>query len=185
MMHDARWPEDTEERINKDRIMTTIRSGDFKVRVLYLLTKYIKHHQEILECCKLMNSYFFPLLFMKMCVSMFYHVFVPFAILHNKKLGLTLILVQYEACAITELLLFTLAGQTLINKSEELHRNIFGSPWYMCDVNYQKYILMVIMRTGRTTCVSVGKLVPMSLAMFLWMMKTAFSYLAVLRQVTD
>ncbi|XP_031338654.1 putative odorant receptor 85d [Photinus pyralis] len=165
--------------------MTIIRSEDFKVRVLHLLTKYIKHHQEILEFCKVMDGYFLPLLFMKMCVSMFYHVFVPFAILHSKQLGLTLILVQYEACALTELLIFTLAGQILINKSEELHRNIFESPWYMCDVKYQKYILLVIMRTGRTTCISVGKLVPMSLALFLWMMKTAFSYLAVLRQVAD
>ncbi|XP_031337450.1 odorant receptor 43a-like [Photinus pyralis] len=185
LMHDVRWSEETEERVNIDRIMTIIHSEDFKARILDLLGKYIKHHQEFLQFCKVMDSYFIPLLFMKVCLSMFYHVFVPYCLLRSTELGLSLILVQYETCAFTEMLVFALVGQTLINKSEELRQNIFESPWYMCDVNYQKYILMLLMRTGRSTSVRVGKLAPMSLPMFLWILKTAFSYLTVLRQVTD
>ncbi|KAK5649426.1 hypothetical protein RI129_000455 [Pyrocoelia pectoralis] len=171
--------------IESNRIMEIINSQGFKIRLVQLLTKYIKHHQEILYFCEKIESYFLPLIFMKVCISMFYHVFITFALLHSTEIGLVLTLIQYETCAITELLVFAFAGQTLIDKSEKLHQDVFESPWYVCDVKYQKYILMILMRTGRTTKISVGKLATMSLPTFLLIMKTALSYLAVLRQVTD
>ncbi|KAK4880953.1 hypothetical protein RN001_004272 [Aquatica leii] len=168
-----------------DYILQIMNSNTFKKSLNNLMVSYIKHHQAVLIFVIKVETFFLPIVFMKVCISMFYHVFITFACLSSKEKSLALILGEYEVCALTELLVFAVAGQALINESENLYDDLMKSPWYICDVKFQKLFYMVLIRSGRVNRVSVGKLTNLSLPTFLSIMKTALSYLAVLRQVVE
>lgn len=46
-----------------------------------LLGTYIKQHQALLCCCDKVEEFFWPLIFMKTAISMFYHIFITFAMI--------------------------------------------------------------------------------------------------------
>ncbi|KAF5289187.1 hypothetical protein FQR65_LT00073 [Abscondita terminalis] len=153
--------------MENDKMVDIIHSIEFKNCINELMISYVKHHQDILDFFDQMEKFFLPIVFIKVCVSMFYHVFITFACLSIKETSLVFILVEYEICAIAELLIFALAGQALINESDNLYTDLITSPWYVCDLNFQKYFYMVLIRSGRVSKISVGKLTNMSLPTFL------------------
>ncbi|KAF5279283.1 hypothetical protein FQA39_LY18295 [Lamprigera yunnana] len=97
-------------------IPSIMESKRFKDDLINLMISYIKDHQNTVTFFKKLDSFFLPVIFMKVCVSMFYHVFITFAMLSSSETGMILTLAEYEVCAVAELFLFALAGQSLYNK---------------------------------------------------------------------
>ncbi|KAF2897621.1 hypothetical protein ILUMI_08553, partial [Ignelater luminosus] len=86
---------------------------------------------------------------------------------------LAFILSQYELCALSELLIYSVAGQAIITKSEALQERLYSSPWYITNKKHKVLVLMVLMRSSRPVRVSVAKLYDMSHATFIMVSRIA------------
>nr|QNL15053.1 olfactory receptor 109 [Aulacocentrum confusum] len=82
-------------------------------------------------------------------------------------------------CQIMHLYLLCWYSQKLINSSEQVNKSI--GKWYEIPVRSQRLIMFMMMRSHRPCAISAGGFAVMSIETFSSGMKTAMSYVTVLR----
>ncbi|GAB0093737.1 Odorant receptor [Sergentomyia squamirostris] len=89
--------------------------------------------------------------------------------------------VVFLICALWQVFCLCYYGDTLVEDSQSLSWGAFSSQWYREDPQYQKYILMIIMRAQKPLSLTAGKFSMVSLRSFTAILSTAFSYFTLLR----
>ncbi|KAF5292058.1 hypothetical protein FQR65_LT11324 [Abscondita terminalis] len=76
-------------------------------------------------------------------------------------------------------------GNEVTLESEAITTVCFDAHVEINDLNYQKAMMMMIQKSQRPIQVSAGSFIPISLKTFIWIIKTSYSYFAVLRSRND
>ncbi|XP_031339842.1 odorant receptor 67c-like isoform X2 [Photinus pyralis] len=170
---------------NTDSVMRVVLTESFQVKLKQNLGICVRHHQKMLKFVRRLEDFIWPLMSIKMMASMFYHILICFMLVCNGDKVFVYTLAQYEIMAVFELILVSYFGQYLINKEEELKNQVYNCPWYICDVSFQKSIVLVLNGCLCIPSLSVVKLAPLSLPTVLAMLKSSTSIFTVLRQTLD
>ncbi|XP_068909813.1 odorant receptor 4-like [Tenebrio molitor] len=95
----------------------------------------------------------------------------------------------YEFCVLLEIFLWCYYGNEIILKllcnlqSEQLTTSAFKSDWSDCNKEYKKDLLLFMIRSQRSLELYAGGYFPLSLRTFMAIVKSSWSYFAVLNSV--
>ncbi|XP_068910837.1 odorant receptor 4-like [Tenebrio molitor] len=89
----------------------------------------------------------------------------------------------YEGCILLEIFLWCYYGNEVIVKSEQLTTSAFKSDWPDCNKEYKKDLLLFMIRSQRPLKLYAGGYFPLSLQTFMAIVKSSWSYFAVLNSV--
>ncbi|XP_044253159.1 putative odorant receptor 85d [Tribolium madens] len=165
-----------------ETIMSVIKRNQFRKANLIYLKKNIAHHQILLNYCDDLNRIIGFFLFVKIIAAFCNIIFIMFTLITSGAQTEIMSLCFYVFFASTELFVYTYGGQILIEKSEFLW-DLYDSPWYLCEVKFQKLMLMVQMKVQRVVYMRAGGYFAMCAPMFITFMKSLMSYIALLREL--
>nr|QUP79566.1 odorant receptor 6 [Monochamus saltuarius] len=74
-------------------------------------------------------------------------------------------------------------GNNIIASSDELNDAIYMSNWYEADISLKKSILIFMEKCKKPVVLTAGKIFPLSLITFTSIMRSSYSYLAVLQSM--
>ncbi|XP_068909801.1 odorant receptor 4-like [Tenebrio molitor] len=89
----------------------------------------------------------------------------------------------YEGCILLEIFLWCYYGNEVKVKSEQLTTSAFKSDWSDCNKEYKKNLLLFMIRSQRPLELYAGGYFPLSLQTFMAIVKSSWSYFAVLNSV--
>ncbi|XP_065170242.1 odorant receptor Or1-like [Atheta coriaria] len=92
-------------------------------------------------------------------------------------------MVLYQGCMLVEIILYCWFGNEIILKSENICFSVYSSDWYRNSVEYKKKMLMIMTRTQVPIRLYAGNLFTLSLVTFAAILRSSWSYFAVLRRV--
>ncbi|KAF2896750.1 hypothetical protein ILUMI_09425, partial [Ignelater luminosus] len=89
----------------------------------------------------------------------------------------------YIGAMVTQLFLFYWLGNEVLLESSGIANAIWESPWYECNNSAKKTLLQIMVRSQRPLKLSVGVFYHMSTQTMLTILKSSYTYTAVMRQI--
>nr|XP_032528701.1 odorant receptor 4-like isoform X2 [Danaus plexippus plexippus] len=85
-------------------------------------------------------------------------------------------------CILTELFLYCYYGNELTVESELIVRSVYSMRWVSSPLRFQRLLLLLMLRVRRTLRPAAGRVIPLSLDTFVKILKSSYTFYAVLRQ---
>ncbi|KAI7815430.1 Odorant receptor Or109 [Rhyzopertha dominica] len=165
-------------------IMTTIaRNNEFNCIIDENMRQCIEHHNMLLSLCKQMESFFSPLLFIKIGSCVIFVIGITYSILMYKNASLRLALAGYLVGTLGEMTFLFCSGQLLLSENDNLVRGIYQCPWYLCGSKVRQGIYMIQMRCLYSNYLSAGKIMVVSWASYIIVLKNSASYFLMLLEI--
>ncbi|KYB28927.1 Putative odorant receptor 71a-like Protein [Tribolium castaneum] len=153
---------------------------DFNINLI----KCIKHHKKIDSFAKHSNVFFNEILLTQFLTSTASLGLALFQLSLVDPLSLDgYTIVFYVLCIITEIFLYCFSGNEVECKSSKIPYSAFESDWTGAPIEAKKNLLIFILRTQKPIKMSAINLFSLSLETFTTILRTSWSYFAVLRQV--
>ncbi|KAJ9590616.1 hypothetical protein L9F63_016386 [Diploptera punctata] len=148
------------------------------------LRNCIKHHQSLIEKYSfndLWSTYFF----VECLTASVLICFLGFkAMTMDMDINLIKMLV-YLLTVIFQLALQCAYGSNLMTESESVYNAVYSSDWYNQSNQYKQFARMMIMHAQKPVKIMAGRFGVMSLPLFAGMMRSSYSYIALLRQMQE
>ncbi|RZB40488.1 7tm 6 domain containing protein [Asbolus verrucosus] len=150
------------------------------------LKQCIQHHREILKFAEYANQFYNWLVFVEFFVggfsiglSMFQlTIVIPFS-------GEFYSFISYSNCISLQVFLYCWFGNEIEVKSAKLPYAVFASDWTSLPPEIKRDLVIFLLRIHRPLKMSAFGLFNLSLETFVKIMRTAWSYFALLRQVNS
>ncbi|KAJ3663416.1 hypothetical protein Zmor_007680 [Zophobas morio] len=148
------------------------------------LVEIIEHHKEILKFVKNFNRFVDKILLAQFLASLLSLALAFFQITLIAPLTSEfLTVVSLITSTIFQIFLYCWYGNEVDIKSRKIFYAIFESEWIGVPPKAQQNLLIFSLRTRQQITIRTFKLFPLSLGTFMTIMRSAWSYFAVLRQV--
>ncbi|XP_044745328.1 odorant receptor 49b-like [Coccinella septempunctata] len=148
-------------------------------------------HKAILQYSKEVEAFFnlgllgqFIACCLIICMNMLRLSLVSIRILDEQG-GEFVALLIYHVIICTTLLTYCWHGNEVSVSSEKIPVSAYNCPWFECDVKFQKNFLFFILRTQKPISILTLNFFPVSLTVFLFIMRSSYSFYAVLRSTHE
>ncbi|XP_021929942.1 odorant receptor coreceptor-like [Zootermopsis nevadensis] len=146
----------------------------------------IKHHQSVLVYVAEMNKCFSTLFFVLFMTASLLICLLGFQVIVKPPRGLMFVRVLLHwLCTVFELGFFCWYGSEVMHKSERVYQKAYDCAWQDLFSGAKQFIPVIIMRAQRPAAVRAGLFGNICLPTFGTLMKNAYSYLAILRQMHE
>nr|QEE82739.1 odorant receptor 21 [Conogethes pinicolalis] len=88
----------------------------------------------------------------------------------------------FITCILTELLLYCYYGNEVFVESNRLVESIYGMDWLHAPLRFKKSLVLMMERAKRPLRPAAGRVIPLSLETFVTILKSSYTFYAVLRQ---
>ncbi|XP_038220814.1 putative odorant receptor 19b [Zerene cesonia] len=88
----------------------------------------------------------------------------------------------FIVCILTELFLYCYYGTELTVESERLASSVYAMRWLCTSVRFRRALVLLMERARRPLRPAAARVVPLSLDTFLKILKSSYTFYAVLRQ---
>ncbi|XP_049825837.1 odorant receptor 49b [Aethina tumida] len=153
-------------------------------RLLNNLIYCVKHHIEIKKWAKDIQDihsisicFQFGIGSMVLCASLFELSMV------NPLSTKFILLLNYYLAILTEIFLYCWFGNEFNDKSSQLYHSVYECQWMDCNIKFKKAMLIFMMGTEKPITVYVGGLFPMSLPIYVAILRSSYSYFTLLQNV--
>ncbi|XP_066598346.1 odorant receptor 85b-like [Prorops nasuta] len=92
-------------------------------------------------------------------------------------------LIAYYCVLIMEAFIYCYAGEYLNNKSSGFGDTAYKSEWYNLKAKESRMLVLLVLRSQKSLCLTIGKFMDLSFARFTSIMKLSVSYISVLLAV--
>ncbi|XP_967841.2 putative odorant receptor 85e [Tribolium castaneum] len=167
-----------------EEIFEIMNSAKFKKNNARYFRKNVKHHQQLLQYCADVSDILSIFLMGKVSAAIFNTLFMAFSLITTGNRAMIFGLGSYMVSTSIELLIYTYSGQVL-TQNADIVGTLYESPWYMCDVHFQRTFHIVQMRASKIVNVKAGNYFTMSASSYITFMKSLGSYIALLKELTD
>ncbi|XP_044253142.1 putative odorant receptor 85e [Tribolium madens] len=167
-----------------EEILHIMKTEEFQKNNVNYFKKNIKHHQQLLQYCDDINDILGIFLMGKVTAAIFNTLFMAFSLITAGNRAMIFGLGSYMISTSIELLIYTYSGQ-ILTQNADIVGSLYESPWYMCDVYFQRTFHIVQMRASKIVTVKAGNYFTMSASSFITFMKSLGSYIALLKELTD
>ncbi|XP_069700525.1 odorant receptor 10-like [Periplaneta americana] len=172
----------------EDKLAVT--SGDrykiFERETVVYIKECVKHHQSLLLFVADMNKAFNTMFFIVFFTASLLICLLGFQVTVMPPKGLMFVRVfLHSICTVVELGFFCWFGSELMHKSESVLYAAYGCEWQEHSRDVKTCIGMMIMRAQKPVGVQAGLFGDICLPTFGSLMKNAYSYLALLRQLHE
>nr|ARO76427.1 odorant receptor 21 [Conogethes punctiferalis] len=157
--------------------------GDYEATLNKLLLECILHFQKIADTMELLQRVFGLAVLVQFTVGgwilcMAAYKIVSVDILSFEFASTTLFIV----CILTELFLYCYYGNEVTVESDRVVESIYSMEWLHAPLRFKKSLVLMMERAKRPLRPAAGRVIPLSLDTFVTILKSSYSFYAVLRQ---
>ncbi|XP_050499176.1 odorant receptor Or1-like [Diabrotica virgifera virgifera] len=150
------------------------------------LKECVKHHKAILEFAEEITSLFATSLFFQFLVSVFVFCATFFEMTMVRVTSVRFFsMALYQYCMLLEIFPSCYFGNEVILESRKLTSSAYHSDWLNYNVKVRKNLIFFMTRTQKITKITAGGFFTLSLDTFIKILKSSWSYVAVLIQVQN
>ncbi|XP_018560835.2 odorant receptor 49b-like [Anoplophora glabripennis] len=95
----------------------------------------------------------------------------------------SVMLLLYLICMIVDQLCYSWFGNEVICKSSLILQSAYKTPWVDCNIKFRKILLQFMTQTCQPISILTGGLFTMSVQVFVSIMRTAYSYFTLLKNI--
>ncbi|CAH1381872.1 unnamed protein product [Tenebrio molitor] len=146
--------------------------------------KCVKHHKAIVEFVYKIEYTFSNGIFLQffasvivICATGFLMIIVP---IPSVQFGL---LATYFICMMCQVAMYCWYGHIVMTTSDQIGRFVYMSNWYESDLPIRKNLTIFLERTKKPVILTAGKFVALSLTTLTAILRSSYSYFAVLRRL--
>ncbi|CAG2057212.1 unnamed protein product, partial [Timema podura] len=144
----------------------------------------IQHHNQILKFAEMVTAMYSPLILVVVLVDVAVLTLIAFELITTVTGSFKFwTVVHILMCAFAQPLFYCWISDLVATQSELVAVAAYESDWYDAPLYIKKTLKMVMLRANRPVSLSVSKFKPLTLTTFEGILKVAYSYYAVLRQV--
>ncbi|KAJ3663545.1 hypothetical protein Zmor_007798 [Zophobas morio] len=148
--------------------------------------KCVRHHWMILNFAYNSNKFFNWIILLQFCVSATITAMTLFQLTIVEPLTTEFFsFVSYGMAAVTQIFMYCWFGNEVQIKSNNLPFAVYECKWTNFSVKTQKNIFFFILRSQKPVKVSASNVFYLSLESFMMILKTSWSYFALLQQVSS
>ncbi|KAJ3664965.1 hypothetical protein Zmor_000493 [Zophobas morio] len=169
--------------ILKENLKNLDYKGD-KLRVGKKFNDCVNHHKEIVRFVYKIESTFSKGIFLTFLASVVVICFTGFMMIIVPFLGPQFIfLTVYLSCMMTEVAVYCWYGHDVMTTSDEIGNFFYTSNWYESELSLRQSMAIFLERTKKPVTLTGGKLVVLSLPTFTSILRSSYSYFAVLQHL--
>ncbi|KAG5877728.1 hypothetical protein JTB14_037178 [Gonioctena quinquepunctata] len=166
--------------------LSSIDYGSNNIEVKQDFAKNVDLHKAIIRFTEVMEKTFSIPLFIQFMISIITICFTAFMLLEVPSDSTQFInLVAYLNVMFLQVLSYCLFGHILMTNSENINEAIYMSNWYLTTGSIRKSLLIMMERCKKPIILTAAKVLPLNLMTFTWILKSSYSYFAVLQKMYD
>nr|QZA75634.1 odorant receptor 44 [Plutella xylostella] len=142
----------------------------------------VKYHMKIISFVNELEAIFGLPVFIQFVASCIVIGLTAFKIVMTNEPIQLLTLVFYLVCILSELLVYCYFGNIIMHKSEVVAAAAYDSGWERTSLPTQRMLLLLMRRAQRPLAMSAGNMFHLSLLTFTAILKSSYSYFAVVRE---
>nr|XP_022900458.1 putative odorant receptor 85d [Onthophagus taurus] len=145
------------------------------------LRRNIDHHNMILNFVKEIEEMYSTGIFIQFLCSIIIMCVTGFQMSPKKIQYVTLVL--YFFCNLNQVAIYSWFGHDILDKSSGVGEACYMSEWNTLNPNVNKYLFIIMERSKIPTILTAGKFFNLTLGTLMMILRTSYSYLAVLKQM--
>lgn len=145
------------------------------------LAHCVKHHIAILDFIGLVERNFSIGYLMQFCGSIIVICNVGFQLVHAEATSHVIAMGMYFMAMLTQLILYCWLGNELLLESTTIQDSCYLSDWINFDTKVRKTLFIIMERSKRPVYLTAGKFANLSLDSFKSILKSAYSYFALMQ----
>ncbi|KAJ2942070.1 hypothetical protein O0L34_g10987 [Tuta absoluta] len=151
-----------------------------------LLKDCIKHHQAVIKFIKLIEDTFHANIFFQLSgtVGIICIIGLRISVVDPHSVQFTS-MINYMMTMLSQLFLYCWCGQELTIRSERLRQWVYQCPWYEQDCKFRRSLWIAMARMSKPIIFRAGHYIPLSRATFIQILRSSYSYFAVLNQAKN
>ncbi|XP_050354215.1 odorant receptor Or1-like [Nymphalis io] len=150
------------------------------------LIECIEHHQAITSFTELLENTYHTFLFFQLVGSVGLICMSALRILVEDWQSMQFFsILTYLSVMISQLFVCCWCGHELTASSENLHAVLYHCTWYEQDMKFQRMLSFAMMRMNRPLVLRAGHYISLSRQTFVAILRTSYSYFAVLNQANN
>ncbi|OWR53401.1 putative olfactory receptor [Danaus plexippus plexippus] len=155
----------------------------YESALIKLFVKCFLHYRRVTETAALLQDIFGTAILVQFGIGgwilcMAAYKLVSLNVLSIEFASMTLFIL----CILTELFLYCYYGNELTVESELIVRSVYSMRWVSSPLRFQRLLLLLMLRVRRTLRPAAGRVIPLSLDTFVKILKSSYTFYAVLRQ---
>ncbi|XP_021926083.1 odorant receptor coreceptor-like [Zootermopsis nevadensis] len=168
---------------NKENLMSTPTTDAFRREMNIYLGRCIKHHQSLLKYIVHLNILSSPIQFLQALTSSLLICTLGFTAIVSGSTAILPKVLMYTFDALLQIGLPCWFSTQLRVQGERIAEAAYACEWYNEPASFQKSVGFVIMRAQQPVVLTMGPFGTVSLELFAAVVQSAYSYLALLRNV--
>ncbi|CAD0195029.1 unnamed protein product [Chrysodeixis includens] len=151
--------------------------------LMKLFRECLAHYEKITETCKMLQDIFGTAILIQFGIGgwilcMAAYKIVSLSMLSTEFASMTL----FISCILTELFLYCYYGNEVTDESNRVSESIYSMEWRRAGLSFQRSLVLVMERAKRPLRPAAGLVIPLSLDTFVKIIKSSYTFYAVLRQ---
>ncbi|NP_001091790.1 candidate olfactory receptor [Bombyx mori] len=143
----------------------------------------LKHYQKIVDTTSSLQSIFSSAILIQFGIGAWILCMAAYKIVNLSVLSIEFAsMILFISCILTELFLYCYYGNEVSTESDRLVTSIYSMEWVGARLGFQRGLLVLLERARRPVRPAAGLVIPLSLQTFLKIIKSSYTFYAVLRQ---
>ncbi|XP_052744218.1 odorant receptor 43a-like [Bicyclus anynana] len=148
-----------------------------------LFRECFQQHQAVIRFIEMLENTFHANIFFQLCCTVGIICIIGLRITITEPSSVQFYsMLNYMATMLSQLFLYCWCGSELTTKSQDLREWLYQSPWYEQDATFRKSLLIAMERMKRPIILKAGHYIPLSRPTFVSILRSSYSYFAVLNQ---
>ncbi|KAJ3653683.1 hypothetical protein Zmor_012921 [Zophobas morio] len=149
-----------------------------------IFKSFIERHSALINLVHKIEFVFSKGIFMQFLSSVIIICFTGFQLLVVPMASIQFVfLIMYFFCMMCQVAMYCWYGHEVMTTSDELGKFCYMSNWYDSDINIRKSITIFLEKTKKPVVLTAGKFVTLSLATLTGILRSSYSYFAVLQHL--
>ncbi|XP_046971285.1 odorant receptor Or1-like [Vanessa cardui] len=151
-----------------------------------LFIECIRQHQAVIRFIELLENTYHANIFFQLSGTVIIICIIGLCITIAKTSSLQFYsMLVYMVTMLSQLLLYCWCGSELTTTSEKLRECLYQCPWYEQDAKFRRSLLIAMETMKRPIIFKAGHYIPLSRPTFVSILRTSYSYFAVLNQANN
>ncbi|KAJ3656620.1 hypothetical protein Zmor_015682 [Zophobas morio] len=170
----------------KENLRSINYENDDSETVELAFKKCVKHHKKIIKFVYKIESMFLKGVFLQFFASVFIICFTGFLMMILPVVSMQFFLTfTYFVCMMCEVAVYCWLGHEVMTTSSTIGESLYMSNWYESNLTFRKNVVIFMEKTKTPVTMTAGGFVPLSLATLTSILRSSYSYFAVLQRLYD
>nr|QMS80320.1 odorant receptor [Histia rhodope] len=168
------------------KIVAQLTKEDYDKVLKRLFVDCLTHFKKVSELLELLQSIFSSAIVVQFTIGGWILCMAAYKIIELNVLSIEFTsMVLFILCILTELFIYCYYGNEVTLESERVAGSVYAAQWVPAPAWFRRALLAALVRARRPLRPLAGRVLPLSLNTFLKILKSSYSFYAVLRQTKN